>query len=157
MEIELLCIGKIDKTFWSEALKDYEKKINYYIKFSITYISKIKVSKKISPKKIKEEEAKMFFQKLRSSDEVILLDEKGKNFNSINFAEELEKIINNRKKKLIFLIGGAYGFSDKIYDKFSSQLSLSKMTFSHQMVRLFFCEQLYRAFTIINNHPYHNK
>ena len=157
MEIELLCMGKTDKNLWSEALKDYEKRINYYIKFSITYISDIKVSKKMSPKKIKDEEAKMFFQKLRSSDEVILLDEKGKNFNSINFAKELEKNISNRKKKLFFLIGGAYGFSDKIYNKFSSQLSLSKMTFSHQMVRLFFCEQLYRAFTIINNHPYHNK
>ena len=104
MEIELLCIGKTDKTFWSEALKDYEKRINYYIKFSITYISNIKLSKKISPKKIKEEEAKIFFQKLRSNDEVILLDEKGKNFNSINFAKELEKKISNRKKKLIFLI-----------------------------------------------------
>ena len=157
MEIELLCIGKTDKTLWSEVLKDYEKRINYYIKFSITYISDIKVSKKMSPKKIKDEEAKMFFQKLRSSDEVILLDEKGKNFSSINFAKELEKNISNRKKKLYFLIGGAYGFSDKIYNKFSSRLSLSKMTFSHQMVRLFFCEQLYRAFTIINNHPYHNK
>ena len=157
MEIELLCIGKTDKTFWSELLKDYEKRINYYMKFSITYISDIKVSKKTTPKKIKEEEAKMFFQKLRSSNQVILLDERGKNFNSINFAKELEKNISIRKKKLFFLIGGAYGFSDEIYNKFSNQLSLSKMTFSHQMIRLFFCEQLYRAFTIINNHPYHNK
>ena len=99
----------------------------------------------------------MFFQKLRSSNQVILLDERGKNFNSINFAKELEKNISIRKKKLFFLIGGAYGFSDEIYNKFSNQLSLSKMTFSHQMIRLFFCEQLYRAFTIINNHPYHNK
>ena len=157
MEIELLCIGKTDKTFWSDAVKVYEKRINYYIKFSITYLSDIKISKKTSPKKIKEEESKIFFQKLRSSDEVILLDEKGKNFNSINFAKDLEKNINKRKNKLVFLIGGAYGFSDKIYSEFSNHLSLSKMTFSHQMIRLFFCEQLYRALTIINNHPYHNK
>ena len=157
MEIELLCIGKTDKTFWSDAVKVYEKRINYYIKFSITYLSDIKISKKTSPKKIKEEESKIFFKKLRSSDEVILLDEKGKNFNSINFAKDLEKNINKRKNKLVFLIGGAYGFSDKIYSEFSNHLSLSKMTFSHQMIRLFFCEQLYRALTIINNHPYHNK
>ena len=157
MEIELLCIGKTDKTFWSDAVKVYEKRINYYIKFSITYLSDIKISKKTSPKKIKEEESKIFFQKLRSSHEVILLDEKGKNFNSINFAKDLEKNINKRKNKLVFLIGGAYGFSDKIYSEFSNHLSLSKMTFSHQMIRLFFCEQLYRALTIINNHPYHNK
>ena len=157
MEIELLCIGKTDKTFWSDAVKVYEKRINYYIKFSITYLSDIKISKKTSPKKIKEEESKIFFQILRSSDEVILLDEKGKNFNSINFAKDLEKNINKKKKKLVFLIGGAYGFSDKIYSEFSNHLSLSKMTFSHQMIRLFFCEQLYRALTIINNHPYHNK
>ena len=157
MEIELLCIGKTDKTLWSDVVKVYEKRINYYIKFSITYLSDIKISKKTSPKKIKEEESKKFFQKVRSSDVVILLDEKGKNLNSINFAKELEKNISKRKKKLVFLIGGAYGFSDKIYSEFSNHLSLSKMTFSHQMIRLFFCEQLYRAFTIINNHPYHNK
>ena len=157
MEIELICIGKTDKTLWSDLVKFYEKRINYYIKFSITYLSEVKISKKTSPKKIKDEESKKIFQKLRSSDGVILLDEKGKNLNSINFAKELEKNLSKGKKKLVFLTGGAYGFSDNIYSEFSNHLSLSKMTFSHQMIRLFFCEQLYRAFTIIKNHPYHNK
>ena len=98
----------------------------------------------------------MFFQKLRSSNQVILLDEREKILTQLILLKSWKKTLV-LEKEIIFLIGGAYGFSDKIYDKFSSQLSLSKMTFSHQMVRLFFCEQLYRAFTIINNHPYHNK
>lgn len=157
MEIQLICIGKTNKTFWSDAIKVYEKRINNYTKFSITYISDIRISKKTSPKKIKEEEANAFLKKISLKDDVILLDENGKNLNSINFANKLKKNFIEGKKKIFFLIGGAYGFSDKIYSMFPKHLSLSKMTFSHQMVRLFFCEQLYRALTIINNHPYHNK
>ena len=89
-------------------------------------------------------------------DQVILLDEKGKAFNSVSFSKEIENHMISGKKRVLFIIGGAYGFSEELYQKFPQRMALSQMTFSHQMVRLFFCEQLYRAFTILNNHPYHN-
>ncbi len=156
MEIQLLCIGKTDRSFWAEALEMYEKRLQHYVKFSILYLADVKTSKKSDPSKIKLEETKLLLEKIKPGDMVILLDEKGKMFNSAEFSKEIENQMNSGKKKVLFVIGGAYGFSEELYQKFPERMALSKMTFSHQMVRLFFCEQLYRAYTIINNHPYHN-
>lgn len=156
MEIQLLCIGKPDRTFWSEALELYEKRLQHYVKFSLIYIPDIKSSKKSDPKKIKAEEAKQLLQKIKPEDTVILLDEKGETFSSVSFSKEIENHMISGKKRVFFIVGGAYGFSEVLYQKFPRRMALSEMTFSHQMVRLFFCEQLYRAFTLLNNHPYHN-
>ena len=156
MEIQLLCIGKTDRSFWAEALEMYEKRLQHYVKFSIRYLADVKTSKKSDPSKIKLEETKLLLEKIKPGDMVILLNEKGKMFNSAEFSKEIENQMNSGKKKVLFVIGGAYGFSEELYQKFPERMALSKMTFSHQMVRLFFCEQLYRAYTIINNHPYHN-
>ena len=156
MEIQLLCIGKTDRSFWAEALEMYEKRLQHYVKFSIRYLADVKTSKKSDPSKIKLEETKLLLEKIKPGDMVILLDEKGKMFNSAEFSKEIENQMNSGKKKVLFVIGGAYGFSEELYQKFPERMALSEMTFSHQMVRLFFCEQLYRAYTIINNHPYHN-
>ena len=156
MEIQLLCIGKTSRPLWSNALAEYQKRLSRYIKFSIIYLPNIKMSKKIDPKKLKLEESKLILQKLKGNDTVILLDKKGKPNSSKTFSEEIENYMIKGKKKIIFIIGGIFGFSDELYLKYPKQIALSQMTLSHQMVRVFFCEQLYRAFTIINNHPYHN-
>tara|TARA_Y100000992_G_scaffold230362_1_gene161578 strand:- start:62 stop:535 length:474 start_codon:yes stop_codon:yes gene_type:complete len=156
MEIQLICVGKTDRSFLSNAMDEYQKRLRYYIKFSIICLPNIGISKKIDPVKVKEEESKLFLQKLKKNDTVILLDEKGKSFSSKAFSNEIENYMIKGKKKVIFMVGGVYGFSDQLSLMFPKQIALSQMTFSHQMIRLFFCEQLYRAFTIINNHPYHN-
>jgi 23S rRNA (pseudouridine1915-N3)-methyltransferase len=156
MEIQLMCIGKTDRSIWSEAMAKYQNRLENYIKFSVIYLPNIKRSKKIDPVKVKMEESKILLQKVKTSDTVILLDERGKSLSSLAFSKEIENFMINGNNKIIFLIGGPYGFSKEIYEKFPNSIALSKMTFSHKMVRLFFCEQLYRAFTIINNHPYHN-
>tara|TARA_A100001011_G_scaffold90497_1_gene95063 strand:+ start:8050 stop:8523 length:474 start_codon:yes stop_codon:yes gene_type:complete len=156
MEIQLICIGKTERSFWSNAIDEYQKRLRHYVRFSIIYLPDIKMSKKIDPNKVKIEESKLFFQKIKKSDTVILLDEKGESFSSKMFSKEIENYMIKGKKKIIFMIGGIYGFSNEIYLKFPKQIAFSQMTFSHQMIRLFFCEQLYRAYTIINNHPYHN-
>jgi 23S rRNA (pseudouridine1915-N3)-methyltransferase len=157
MEIQLMCIGKTDRSIWSEAMAKYQNRLEHYIKFSVIYLPNIKRSKKIDHVKVKMEESKILLQKVKTSDTVILLDERGKSLSSLAFSKEIENFMINGNNKIIFLIGGPYGFSKEIYEKFPNSIALSKMTFSHKMVRLFFCEQLYRAFTIINNHPYHNK
>ena len=156
MEIQLMCIGKTDRSIWSEAMAKYQYRLKHYIKFSVIYLPSIKISKKIDPIKVKTEEGKILLKNISSSDTVILLDESGKSLSSNAFSKEIENYMINGNNKIIFLIGGPYGFSNEIYNKFPKSIALSKMTFSHQMIRLFFCEQLYRAFTIINNHPYHN-
>ena len=156
MEIQLLCVGKTDRTFWTSAVDDYAKRLKHYVKFSILYLPNAKAKKKINPKEIKSEEARLISQKIKVEDVVYLLDEKGKSYTSTGFSKQIEQHMISRTKRIIFVIGGAYGFTDELYQKYPKLMCLSEMTFSHQMARLFFCEQLYRAFTIINNHPYHN-
>ena len=156
MEIQLLCVGKTDRTFWTSAVDDYAKRLKHYVKFSILYLPNVKAKKKINPKEIKSEEARLISQKIKVEDVVYLLDEKGKSFTSTGFSKQVEQHMISGTKRIVFVIGGAYGFTDELYQKHSKLMCLSEMTFSHQMARLFFCEQLYRAFTIINNHPYHN-
>lgn len=156
MKIKLLCIGKNNNSIWFDSMKHYSKRINQYVNFSIEYIPDVKTGKKSNPELVKNEEAKKLLLKIKKDDVVILLDEKGKAFSSKTFAEIIENQQNMGIRNLVFIIGGAFGFSEKIYLTFNNKVRLSDMTFSHQMIRLFFCEQLYRAYTIINNHPYHN-
>ena len=156
MKIKLLCVGKNNNSIWFDSMEHYSKRINQYVNFSIEYIPDVKTGKKSNPELVKNEEAKKLLLKIKKDDVVILLDEKGKAFSSKTFAKNVENQQNMGIKNLVFIIGGAFGFSEKIYLTFNNKVRLSDMTFSHQMIRLFFCEQLYRAYTIINNHPYHN-
>jgi 23S rRNA (pseudouridine1915-N3)-methyltransferase len=156
MEIQLWCVGKTDRSFWSPAVEEYSKRIQHYIKFSIHFLPEAKAAKKSLPQQLKNDEATRLLQKIKPNDVVILLDEKGKSFSSVAFSKEIEQYMVSSTRRLIFIVGGAFGFSELLYDKFPKRMCLSSMTFSHQMVRLFFCEQLYRAFTILHNHPYHN-
>ena len=155
MEIQLLFFGKTKKNYLSDELEAYKKKIQRFVKFSFFCIYE-KKNKINDIKLLKEEQYKKILKRVSSDDIVVLLDEKGKFLNSIDFASEILNLMNKSKKRIFFISGGAYGLSAKFYNKFPIKISLSPMTFSHQMVRLIFCEQLYRAFTIINNHPYHN-
>lgn len=155
-ENKLLCVGKNNNSIWFDSMEHYSKRINQYVNFSIEYIPDVKTGKKSNPELVKNEEAKKLLLKIKKDDVVILLDEKGKAFSSKTFAKNVENQQNMGVKNLVFIIGGAFGFSEKIYLTFNNKVRLSDMTFSHQMIRLFFCEQLYRAYTIINNHPYHN-
>ena len=155
MEIQLLFVGKTKKKYLFDELESYKIKILRFIKFSFVCVDKSK-TKKTNTKQLKEKEYQQIQKKITPNDIVVILDEKGKMFNSIDFASEIKSYINTGKKRVLFIIGGAYGLSKKFYDDFPIRIALSRMTFSHQMIRLFFCEQLYRAFTIINNHPYHN-
>ena len=157
MEIKLIAIGKTDRTELDQLIKSYQKRLMHYVRFSFEIIPDIKNSKNLSEKLQKEEEGKLILSKLSNSDRLILLDENGKEMNSVGFSEFLQKQMNSGLKRLVLVIGGPYGFSDAVYKKASGKLALSKMTFSHQMVRLFIIEQLYRSFTILKNEPYHHR
>ena len=157
MEIKLIAIGKTDRTELEQLINSYQKRLIHYVRFSFEIIPDIKNSKNLSEKLQKEEEGKLILSKLSNSDRLILLDENGKEMNSVGFSEFLQKQMNSGLKRLVLVIGGPYGFSDAVYKKASGKLALSKMTFSHQMVRLFIIEQLYRSFTILKNEPYHHR
>ena len=156
MTFKLLAVGKTSLSSLEKLIDDYKKRINFYTKFDIEIIENIKNTKNISEEEQKSKEGSIILQKISPNDILILLDERGKEFSSIEFSNFIQKIMNTGVKQCIFLIGGAYGFSEQVYDRANHICSLSKMTFSHQMVRLFFTEQLYRAFTILNNEPYHH-
>ena len=157
MEIKLIAIGKTDRTELDQLINSYQKRLIHYVRFSFEIIPDIKNSKNLSEKLQKEEEGKLILSKLSNSDRLILLDENGKEMNSVGFSEFLQKQMNSGLKRLVLVIGGPYGFSDAVYKKASGKLALSKMTFSHQMVRLFIIEQLYRSCTILKNEPYHHR
>ena len=157
MKIVLLTIGKTKKSFLSEGIEKYLLKINYYTNLESVEIDNVKFSKNISESELIKKEGELIMSKVTSSDYLILLDEKGKEYSSINFSKKLNSWMLLSKKRLVFIVGGAYGVSEDIYSRVDETLSLSKMTFSHQMVRLFFLEQLYRSYTILNNNPYHNE
>lgn len=156
MTIKLLAIGKTDSMALQSLIDDYQKRLGYYIKFQLEIIPDLKGTKNISKDEQKQKEGQLILNKLSNTDVLILLDENGKQFDSIVFSDYLQKHMNSGIKQLVFVIGGPYGFSGEVYAKASGKLSLSKMTFSHQMVRLFFIEQLYRGFTILKNEPYHH-
>ncbi len=157
MNIKLIAIGKTDDKNLQSLINDYSKRLSFYIKFDLEIIADIKNVKNLSENQQKEKEGELILSKLTSTDQLILLDENGKTFTSIKFSEELQKKMNSGIKTLIFVIGGPYGFSENVYAKANGKISLSQMTFSHQMVRLFFIEQLYRGFTILKNEPYHHQ
>lgn len=157
MNIKLLAIGKTDHQHLQALIDDYQKRLSFYVKFDLEIIPDIKNVKNLSDAQQKEKEGELIFLKLTPTDQLILLDENGKSFSSVDFAGELQKKMNSGVKTLVFVIGGPYGFSESVYAKAQGKISLSKMTFSHQMVRLFFIEQLYRGFTILKNEPYHHQ
>ncbi len=157
MTIKLLAIGKTDNKQLQSLIEDYLKRIGHYIKFDFEVIPDLKKTKNLSEAQQKQKEGELILSKLSNSDVLILLDENGKQLDSIGFASYLQKHMNSGIKQLVFVIGGPYGFSEDVYKKAQGKLSLSKMTFSHQMIRLFVIEQLYRGFTILKNEPYHHK
>ncbi len=157
MNITLLTIGKTNFDFVKEGLGVYEKRIGHYLTYSRVEIPALGSTSSLSKNDIKEKEGELILKKLKPTDELILLDEHGKRFTSIAWAEYLNKKMNAGCRSIVFAIGGAYGFSDKVRAAARDTLSLSDMTFSHQIIRLFFVEQLYRAMTIIKGEPYHNE
>lgn len=157
MTIKLVCIGKTDKKELQELIKIYSNRLQHYIKFDLEIIPDLKKIKNLDENLQKSKEGELILAGMQNSDFVILLDENGKQFSSESFSEYLQKRMNTGLKRLIFVIGGPYGFSEEVYKRADSKISLSKMTFSHQMVRLFFTEQIYRAFTILKNEPYHHR
>ena len=157
MNIKLIAIGKTDNKQLNSLIDNYINRLKFYIKFSFEVIPDIKNAKNLSESQQKEKEGKLILNQVDTSDILLLLDEKGKQYDSVDFSEVLQKHMNSGIKQLIFVIGGPYGFSPEVYDRANGKLSLSKMTFSHQMIRLFFIEQLYRGFTILKNEPYHHR
>ena len=155
MKITLLAIGKTNSAEIRNIVDDYSKRISRYVKFEAVYIENNQ-QKFSDNEKQKTKEGELILKKLQSGDYLILLDERGKEFNSVQFAEQLNLLFNQSIKNICFVIGGAYGFSEEVYARSNTKISLSRMTFSHQIIRAIFTEQLYRAFTIINNEPYHH-
>ena len=157
MKITLYIIGKTDSAHVEALSQLYTQRLKHYINFTLKVIPDIKNVKNLSESQQKTTEAEALLKKIHTSDFVCILDEKGKTFTSEGFAAFLQKKMNSGLKNLVFVIGGPYGFSDAIYQRANSKISLSSMTFSHQMVRPFFMEQLYRGYTILKNEPYHHK
>ncbi|MBO7724638.1 MAG: 23S rRNA (pseudouridine(1915)-N(3))-methyltransferase RlmH [Paludibacteraceae bacterium] len=157
MKIELILVGKTSKSYFQDAIEEYVKRISRYISFDVKIIPDLKNSKNLSEKQIKELEGVAVLKQIDSSDYVVLLDDKGKSFTSKEMAIWLEQKQAQSIKKMVFVIGGAYGFSADVYTRTNEKISLSKLTFSHQIVRPIFLEQLYRCFTIINGEPYHHE
>ena len=157
MNIELIVVGKTDMKEVEALVSMYTKRLNHYIKFAITTLADVRNTKNLSAAEQKRLEGETILRLVTDSDHLMLLDEHGLEFRSIEFADLLQKRMSAGTKRLVFVIGGPYGFSDAVYQRANSKLSLSKMTFSHQIVRAIFTEQLYRAFTILKNEPYHHE
>lgn len=156
MNIKLIAIGKTDNKNLQALIDEYTKRLGFYIKFELDIIPDIKNVKNLSESEQKAKEGQLILGKIAPTDQLILLDENGKEFNSVGFSDFLQKKMNSGIKTLVFVIGGPYGFSEEVYQKAQGKVALSQMTFSHQMVRLFVIEQIYRGFTILNNEPYHH-
>ena len=155
MKIALIVIGKTDAGYFVEAINEYKNRLVHYIPFEV--IPDIKNVKNLSESQQKEREGDLILKALQPGDYLVLLDEKGKEFTSVQFSTYIERKTHTVPKRLVFVVGGPYGFSDAVYKAAAEKISLSKMTFSHQMIRLVFIEQLYRAMTILNNEPYHHE
>lgn len=157
MQIKLIAIGKTDHPSIQKLIEEYSSRLGFYIRFEMEMIPDLRNTKSLSEQTQKEKEGDLILKKIQSADELILLDERGKTFSSIEFSEFLQKKMNSGLKQLVLVIGGPYGFSEAVYNRANGRISLSKMTFSHQMIRPFLVEQLYRAFTILRNEPYHHE
>ena len=156
MKISLFVIGKTNHSYLSPGIDDYTKRINHYIPFNIQYIADAKNTKSLSQSQQQQAEGQNLLNAFDKSDYVVLLDERGKEFTSKDFSSFIEKKMQTVAKRLVFVVGGPYGFSDDVYQRANEKISLSKMTFPHDLIRLVFTEQLYRSFTIMNNEPYHH-
>lgn len=156
MKVLFWVIGKTNEKYLSAGIDIYVRRLGHYLPFSMEILPDVRQAKHLSPEQLKQKEGDYLLGKLRNDDLLILLDEKGKSFDSVDFAAYLDRQLQMPYRRLIFQVGGAYGFSEAVYERANARLALSKMTFSHQMVRLFFLEQLYRAMTILRNEPYHN-
>lgn len=157
MNIKLLVVGKTVKGFVSEAAEEYIKRLKHYINFRVEVIPDVKNASSLSSSQLKEKESELILKHISEEDCIILLDEKGKEFSSKEFASFIQQKMNQSIKSLVFIVGGAFGFDEKIKQRYTNKISISRMTFSHQMIRVLFVEQLYRAFTILKNEPYHNE
>lgn len=157
MKITLVTVGKTDVKWVKEGLALYTSRLTHYIQFGIVEIPELKNVSALSRDQIKEKEGELILSHVRTSDDVILLDEHGRQFRSMEFASYLQDKMACSGRNIVFVIGGAYGFSAAVYGRADSKMSLSDMTFSHQMVRVIFAEQLYRAFTIMRGEPYHHE
>ena len=157
MKIRLILLGKTNADYLKTGESDYEYRLKHYCKFEELLIPKIKNSGKLSHSDVKIKEGKLILKSVDQNDQIILLEEKGKSFSSVDFSNFLNQKLLSSTKRLVFVIGGAFGFSEEVYKKANLKLSLSKMTFSHQMIRLIFREQLYRAFTILKGEKYHHE
>lgn len=157
MKITLLTVGKTDVKWVREGLELYISRLSHYVKFAMVEIPELKNVSALSKEEIKSKEGELILKNIRPDDHVVLLDERGEMFTSINFASKIENHISRMGSDMVFVVGGAYGFSEPVYSRCNSKISLSKMTFSHQMVRVIFVEQLYRAFTIMRGEPYHHE
>ncbi len=157
MKTTLLVIGKTDSSQLQELLDMYQKRLKHYISFEVVTLPTLKKTKNMSVAQQKIKEGEMILNSLSNTDTLYLLDEKGRQFTSVEFSQFLQKKMNASVRNLVIVIGGAFGFSEAVYQRAVGKISLSKMTFSHQMVRVFIAEQIYRAFTILRNEPYHNE
>lgn len=156
MKITLITIGKTEDSYLSEGIEIYTKRLKHYVPFRILEIPELKNTKNLSREQQKIKEAELIFKNISNTDHVILLDENSQELSSRQFSGFLNKKMVGGQQHLIFIVGGPYGFSKEVYDRSNEKISFSKMTFSHQMIRLFFAEQLYRAYTILKGEPYHH-
>lgn len=157
MKIVLLVIGKTDASYFIEGIQQYSARLQHYIPFEMNVIPDVKNVKNMTGQLQKEKEGELILKQIQMGDELVLLDERGKEFTSLKFADFISRKMQTVPKRLVFVIGGPYGFSEEVYKKAKEQVTLSRMTFSHQMVRLIFVEQLYRAMTILRGEPYHHE
>lgn len=157
MNIKMIAIGKTDSKNLQSLIEEYQKRLSFYIKFDLEVIPDIKNVKNLSESQQKEKEGELILAKIKPGEHLILFDENGESFSSVGFSDFLQKKMNSGFKTLVLVIGGPYGFSEAVYKKANGKIALSKMTFSHQMIRMIIVEQLYRAFTILNNEPYHHR
>lgn len=157
MKILLIETGKTRDTCIQKLVQDYYNRINHYLSFTIKTIPDLKKTRNLSADQVKHKEAELILKEVQTSDHVILLDENGKQRSSMDFADHLQNLMNRGLKQTVFIIGGAYGFDPSVYERANEKIGLSKMTFSHQIIRPIFTEQLYRAFTILRNEPYHHQ
>jgi len=157
MKITFICIGKTGKSFLEAGEQEYLGRLRHYVKLERIEISDLKNAKKLTIDQIKKLEGEEILSKIGTSDELVLLDEHGKHYTSIQFADFFQKKFNQGGKGITFVVGGAYGFSEEVYQRSNGKISLSSMTFSHQMIRMIFFEQVYRAFTILKGEPYHHE
>ena len=157
MKITIILIGKTEEPFIEQGFSQYLSRLGHYIEIKVVVIPALKDASSLSPQQVKEREAVLVLKQLSPGSTLAVLDEKGKELRSVEFSAQMQKWMNSGTKELIFLVGGAFGIADELKKRAAFQLSLSRLTFTHQLIRLIFIEQLYRAFTIIRNEPYHNE